>query len=168
MTTKIKLYGWRILGSAVAALLMLSAQPAHSQTLGVLYSFGALANDGFTPTAGVIRDSAGNLYGTTYNGGTYGYGCVYKITATRKESVLYSFTGGKDGNFPNAALLRDTANNLYGTTAEGGTYGGGTVFKLDTTGKETVLYSFGATPTDGFFPLGSYPRCGGKLLRSDL
>ena len=96
---------------------------------------------GRVPSAGVIRDSAGNLYGTTIEGGTAGWGVVYKLDASGQETVLYSFMGGADGGDPYAGVIRDPAGNLYGTTLFG-TYGSGNVYKLDTTGRETVLYSF--------------------------
>jgi uncharacterized repeat protein (TIGR03803 family) len=110
----------------------------------------------------VIEDAAGNLYGTTYLGGANNVGTVFKVDSTGHETVLYSFcpAGGAcaDGAYPEAGLIEDTESNLYGTTYEGGVNGahrafpGGTVFKLDTTGHETVLYSFcsAANCTDGF------------------
>jgi uncharacterized repeat protein (TIGR03803 family) len=88
----------------------------------------------------VIRDSAGNLYGTTNGGGTYA-GVVYRLDPTGSETVLYTFTGGADESFP-AGVIRDSAGNLYGTTQQGGTGYAGVVYKLDTAGDETVLYSF--------------------------
>jgi uncharacterized repeat protein (TIGR03803 family) len=122
----------------------------------VLHSFGGV--DGSHPTAALIHDSAGNMYGTTSNGGATGFGTVFKLTTTGTETVLYSFTGGTDGKFPEGRLVRDTSGNLYGTTSEGGvvncknfTVGCGVVFKLDATGAETVLYSFGGT-SDGAEP----------------
>jgi len=72
-------------------------------------------------------------------------------------SVLHSFTGAEGGN-PDAGLIRDASGNLYGTTPKGGAHGLGTVFKLDTTGKETVLHSFAGYPTDGFGPFASLIR----------
>ena len=116
----------------------------------VLYSFTGGA-DGGTPTAGVIRDSAGNLYGTTYSGGTGGAGVVYELDAAGHETALYSFTGGADGGFPSAGVIPDSAGNLYGTTEYGGTAGLGVVFKLDTAGHQTVLYSF-TNSADGSQP----------------
>src|ERR1039458_9838760 len=112
----------------------------------VLYSFTGLA-DGCCPRAGVIRDSAGNLYGTTNRGGAlsgcvFGCGVVYKLNASGRETVLHTFTGGADGGDPNAGVIRDSAAKLYGTTGGGGTAGKGVVFKVDTSGNETVLYSF--------------------------
>jgi uncharacterized repeat protein (TIGR03803 family) len=119
----------------------------------VLHNFGGIG-DGAYPRAGLVQDAAGNLYGTTLFGGTSNFGTVFKVDTTGKETVLYSFTGGADGESPFAALLRDAAGNLYGTTVLGGAFTLGTVFKLDATGKETVLYSFaggtdGANPTAG-------------------
>ena len=116
----------------------------------VLYSF-ATGSDGQNPAAGLIMDGSGNLYGTTYNGGTNGVGTVFKITPTGTESVLYSFGTGLDGQAPYAGLIMDVSGNLYGTTPSGGTNGVGTVFKINPAGTESVLYSFG-TGSDGQNP----------------
>jgi uncharacterized repeat protein (TIGR03803 family) len=116
----------------------------------VLHSFKS-GSDGQYPTAGVIRDAEGNLYGTTRGGGStaclLGCGTVFKLSKMGKETILHLFTGAADGANPESGLIRDTEGNLYGTTYLGGkplctTYGCGTVFKLSKTGKETVLYSF--------------------------
>ncbi len=119
-------------------------QPALSATntpYSVLYTFKG-GTDGGNPQSGLVQGYSGNLYGTTKNGGAYGFGTVFEVISTGKETVLYSFTGGSDGKNPYGSLLLDSASNLYGTTVAGGAYGFGTVFKVDTTGKETVLYSF--------------------------
>jgi uncharacterized repeat protein (TIGR03803 family) len=78
----------------------------------------------------VIRDSAGNLYGTTAYGGSANAGVVYKLDTAGQETVLYSFTGGADGGTPWSGVIRDSAGNLYGTTQIGGNDNGGVVFKL--------------------------------------
>lgn len=141
-------------------------------TLGnytVLYSFTG-APDGAYPAAGLVLDSAGNLYGTTQGGGAANHGTVFKLDASNTETVLYSFTGAPDGDTPKAGLTLDAAGNLYGTTYSGGLLdcfepaGGlppsnkpiycGVVFKVDTTGTETVLHSFTGIP-DGALPLAS-------------
>jgi len=96
----------------------------------VLYSFTGGADGGY-PTAGVIRDSAGNLYGTTSNAyGTGGQGVVYKLDTAGNYTALYSFTGGNDGGTPFAGVIRDPAGKLYGTTRGGGKEGAGVVFRL--------------------------------------
>jgi uncharacterized repeat protein (TIGR03803 family) len=64
-------------------------------------------------------DAAGNLYGTTHNGGASGYGTVFQLTPVGALNVLYSFTGGSDGAYPEAGLISDMAGNLYGTTYAG-------------------------------------------------
>ncbi|HEV2382919.1 MAG TPA: choice-of-anchor tandem repeat GloVer-containing protein [Terriglobia bacterium] len=119
----------------------------------VLYSFTGPYTDGEGPQAGLVRDAAGNLYGTTAAGGNSGLGTVFKVDATGKETVLYNFTGTPDGSDPVDGLVRDSVGNLYGTTYGGGDYvcQCGTVFKIDPTGKETVLYSF-IGGTDGANP----------------
>jgi uncharacterized repeat protein (TIGR03803 family) len=75
------------------------------------------------------------------------------VDTTGAEAVLYSFMGGTDGGFPEAGLVRDAAGNLYGTTNRGGAFENGVVFKLDATGKETVLHTLterdGADPVSG-------------------
>jgi uncharacterized repeat protein (TIGR03803 family) len=96
----------------------------------------------------LIHDAAGNFYGTTMVGGRYNSGTVFKLDPAGNETVLYAFTGGADGQSPWANVVMDKNGNLFGTTAFGGVYGDGTVFELDTTGKQTVLHSFN-TPIDG-------------------
>lgn len=79
--------------------------------------------DGAFPYAGVVRDTSGNLYGTTAYGGTSDNGIVFKLNTSAKETVMYSFTGGTDGGVPRAPLVMDPAGNLYGTTYSGGIAG---------------------------------------------
>ena len=89
--------------------------------------------DGRFPWAGLIRDPAGNLYGTTLNGGIRSLlGVVFKLDTAGAETVLYSFTGGAEGANPYAGLAGDSLGNLYGTTADVGIQGAGNgaVFKL--------------------------------------
>lgn len=127
-----------------------------SGTETVLHVFSG-AGDGWNPTARLILDSAGNLYGTTGYGGACGNGTVFKIDAAGNETIIHSFAGGMDGARPNAGLVEDTAGNLYGTTQYGGEgcdgEGCGTVFRISTSGAETVIYRFGDVP-DGASPLG--------------
>ena len=141
------------LGS-LAILLVLAAAAAQGQTLTTLYSFTSGA-DGKQPYAGLVRDAAGNLYGTTQYGGIkrcpLGCGTIFKLDATGKETLLHSFTGGADGATPIAGLIRDSAGNLYGAASLGGHFKVGTVFKLDSAGTFTVLYSFTGAP-DGAQP----------------
>jgi len=136
----------------------------------VLYNFANSSNDGCGPTAGLIFDSAGNLYGTTGGGGVtncYGSGCgtVFKLAPNSRggwtESVLYSFTGtnGDSGN-PNTDLVFDHQGSLYGTTSGGGGsygYGCGAIFKLvpnpDGTWTEATIYVFACYPTDASLPI---------------
>jgi uncharacterized repeat protein (TIGR03803 family) len=127
-------------------------------TESVLHSFNADGKDGGVPFAGVIFDRAGNLYGTTALGGVYDYGTVFELTPNKDgswiESVLYSFDGNH-GRMPSGGLIFDAAGNLYGTTAIGGAYGYGTVFKLtpnkDGSWTESVLHSFNSA--DGYTPV---------------
>ena len=133
-----------------------------SGTETVLYSFCAQPSctDGSGPRAGLVLDTNGNLYGTTYGGGAYGGGTVFKVSASGTETVLHSFcaqAGCKDGSNPLADLVMDANGNLFGTTIKGGTNGKGTVFEVSANGSETVLYSFcsqagcrdGSTPKAG-------------------
>lgn len=108
----------------------------------VLYAFTGVAGDGKIPFAGLIRDSLGNMYGTTLGGGNVNsYGTIYKLDPTGKETVLHVFSG-TDGQWPWASLVFDKSGNLFGTTSFGGTNGDGTVFEVDVRGDETVLHNF--------------------------
>jgi uncharacterized repeat protein (TIGR03803 family) len=117
----------------------------------VLHSFRGYG-DGFEPGSGLIRDRAGNLYGSTRTGGSVGGGIVYKIDRNGGETLLHDFES-PDGVAPQGDLVRDSAGNLYGTTRDGGTNFLGVIFRLDPNGNETVLYNFnrrdGDHPTAG-------------------
>jgi uncharacterized repeat protein (TIGR03803 family) len=153
----------------VAAVVATGSAQAQTYTESVLHSFTG-PPDGASPVAGLVRDAQGNLYGTTFVGGdpACGAGCgtVFKVDTTGNETVLYSFTfAGEDGYDP-GGLVRDAQGNLYGTTSAGGASGKGTVFKVDTTGKETLLYSFswaGGYGADGAYPLGLVQDAQGNL-----
>src|SRR5580704_3702034 len=116
----------------------LLASLAQAQTFTVLYNFTG-GSDGGLVYAGVIRDAAGNLYGTASEGGDLacraGYGCgvVYEVNTAGTETVLYSFSPAPDGATPLTPVVRDDAGNLYGTTQYGGD-GGGTVFEINSAG----------------------------------
>ena len=150
------LYGTTLFGGASYHGTAFKLDRTGKET--VLYSF--LGGYGENPyDAGLIRDERGNLYGTTFSGGAFDKGAIFKLNTKGNETVLHSFTGTrKDGQYPEASLILDTAGNLYGTTSEGGGTGCGgtgcgTVFKLDTGGRETVLYSFKGK-ADGSYPGG--------------
>ena len=121
------LYGTTLYGGTNNLGTVFKVTPAGVET--VLYSFGT-GTDGQYPRAGLIQDASGNLYGTTFEGGTNGLGTVFKVTPVGVETVLYSFGAGIDGQYPYARLIQDASGNLYGTTFQGGTNGLGTVFKI--------------------------------------
>jgi len=139
---------------------LIPAQPAQAQTYKLLYSFHGW--DGTNPDAGLVRDTAGNLYGTAQWGGTYDNGTVYELNKKGSLTLLYSFCpngdGCTDGSSPVGGLIRDTQGNLYGTTAGGGSSNNGVVFTMNTGGTETVLYSFAGGATDGCIPQGNLLR----------
>ncbi|HXC09678.1 MAG TPA: choice-of-anchor tandem repeat GloVer-containing protein, partial [Steroidobacteraceae bacterium] len=118
----------------------------------VLHVFPKTGSDGEIPYAGVIQGSDGNLYGTTYFGGSSGFGTVFKVTPGGTETVLYSFAGGSDGEHPYAGVIQGSDGNFYGTTYQGGAGGYGTVFKITPSGTETVLHSFAGGSSDGANP----------------
>lgn len=130
-------------GSVSASSVTSVSVSCAAGTVTILYSFGAGATDGTHPQAGVVMDSAGSLYGTTYAGGVAGAGTVFKISPTGVETVLHSFTGdATDGGSPQAGLIIDSAGNLYGAAAGGGPKGGGIVFRIGPDGTESILHAF--------------------------
>src|SRR6266851_671078 len=129
------------------SLSVLSAGAGATPREHVIYSF---FNGCFNPSAPLIADEHGNLYGTAYNGGPNFAGCVFELSPSSdgswSEKTLHTFNI-TDGFQPVAALIFDKLGNLYGTASSGGTYGGGVVFELSPspTGEwtETALYNFG-------------------------
>jgi len=116
----------------------------------VLYAFTG-GSDGANPNASLLRDKAGNLFGTTIYGGAYGYGEVFELSKKGTIAIIYSFTGGTDGGNPLAYLIADSQGNFYSTAEIGGSDGVGVVFKVTPAGTESVLYSF-TGGSDGGYP----------------
>jgi uncharacterized repeat protein (TIGR03803 family) len=110
-------------------------------SFSTLYSF-TNGIDGAYPGAGLALGSNGNFYGTTYSGGPYGYGGIFKITPQGALTPLYLFTGGNDGSFSYATLAQGHDGDFYGTTSEGGgSKNGGVVFKLNAYSTAPILTS---------------------------
>src|ERR1039457_1394415 len=161
---------WRQVTGALAlaglvwAAAAIAAPPAQAQTYSVLHSFKGGTADGENPEAGLLMDKAGNLYGTTVDGPqcspapcTNFSGIVFKLGTTGTETVLHKFRGSPDGANPYGGLISDSAGHFYGISSAGGPSPSGVRFKLDTTGTETVLYSFKGG-ADGAFPYGRLLR----------
>jgi uncharacterized repeat protein (TIGR03803 family) len=123
----------------------------------VAYSFQG-GSDGANPIAGLVLDTSGNVYGTTYSGGSNGVGTIFQVNTNNVEKVLYSFgSGTTDGAYP-ASPLALSKGNLYGTTTLGGgssacTNGCGTLYSLSSNGTETVMHAFQGVMVDGAFPV---------------
>jgi uncharacterized repeat protein (TIGR03803 family) len=167
----------KFLQAALLLLVGLAAVPSGwAQTYTVLYSFTGGA-DGAFPEGGLLRTSAGRLYGTTIGVGDPQEGSVFEVSASGKFKLLHSFgAGGLGGASPSGNLVRDSAGNLYGTTSGGGAGAGfGTVFKLDKKNNFSVFYSFPAGGADGQSPSGLtldpagnlYGAAGGGLYTCD-
>jgi uncharacterized repeat protein (TIGR03803 family) len=143
---------------SVLACAAAIASGARAQTFSVLHTFQYFPH-GASPYAPLLSDANGNLYGTANGGGENNAGVVFKIDTDGKLTVLHTFTGGADGGNPCAGVVADSAGNLYGTTYQGGVAGAGVyhsgagvVYKIDTSGKFTVLYTFTGA-TDGSDPI---------------
>lgn len=166
------LYGTTITGGAVdgGTVFELTPKTGGGWTEKILHSFQNNGKDGYWPVASVIFDAAGNLYGTTYQGGTglctsndnvIGCGVVFELSPKTgggwTEKILHSFSYGTDGRFPYASVIFDKKGNLYGTTESGGVNGFyGTVFELIPKANgdwgEELLHSFDINGTDGYNP----------------
>ncbi len=153
-------------------IVFAAATSMAAQEETILANFGTTTSVGQSPD-GIVRDSAGNLYGTTYGGGVYGAGTVFKVSPTQNggwtTTYLYNFGSFPgDGVYPYAGLAMDSSGNLYGVTSQGGgqqcsdgynDFGCGTVFELSPSGSngewtETILYSFRSNANnDGYNPV---------------
>jgi uncharacterized repeat protein (TIGR03803 family) len=158
--------GLTIVAAAVMAAAFAPGDTAQAWTLKTLHSFCTETNcaDGSGPLAGLVMDSAGNLYGTAQFGGAYDRGVVFQLK--RKSGkwayrVLYHFcaqSGCADGSLPAAALILDTSGRLYGTAETGGVFNCGIVFRLTANARRTkwrisTLHDFCAAGNDGKFPV---------------
>jgi uncharacterized repeat protein (TIGR03803 family) len=167
---------YKFLAPVLFALLLTCASlPTQAQTYTVLHTFTGAPNDGQWPFGTLVRDAAGNLYGTTQEGGSgmcgqFSCGTVFMVNKSGNEVGVFSFNG-EDGGFPFAGLFRDTAGNLYGTTMEGGAHscGGdpcGTVFQLNKTGNKLRYYSFDGS--NGEFPQSTPVELSGSFYGTTL
>jgi len=153
------LYGTTLYGGGSTSAACTTDQPSGcgvvfkidaSWNYSLLHTFNGTPDAAWPLESDVTLDAAGNLYGTTSGGGASQWGAVYKIDSAGSESVLYSFTGGKDGAIPRSGLIRDGKGNLYGTASFGPISTSaqcnaatcGVVFKLAPSGTETVLFKF--------------------------
>ncbi len=102
----------------LAFVCFLATLAVHAQTYTIVHSFAGAPNDGASANGELTQDSAGNFYGTTEEGGANDVGTVFKMDVSGQVTTLYSFTDGSDGRAPQAGLLLDTQDNLYGTTQE--------------------------------------------------
>jgi len=138
-------------------------------TFASLYAFGNSAiEDGSQPTAGLVMDASGNLYGTTTQGGTNNYGTVFELSPTPKghwkETILHEFAA-LDGEYPATSLIFDFAGNLYGVAPQGGQFSCGTIFELSPSAGSwnfNAVYSF-SNSGDGCHPSGPLLDLNGNL-----
>jgi uncharacterized repeat protein (TIGR03803 family) len=143
-------YGTTYQGGSHGGGTIFKISPAGTlTTLDVLCNGSGPCN--YEPEAGLVLTSSGDLYGTSYGGGTNGYGTIFKITPDGALTTLYSFcsqAGCADGATPTSALIEATDGNLYGSTSAGGTNssscagGCGTIFQIRPGGTLTTLYRF--------------------------
>jgi uncharacterized repeat protein (TIGR03803 family) len=159
-------YGTTLVGGifGFGTIFELSPGSGGGWTETVLYNFTGTA-DGSQPTSSVVLDSSGNLYGSTEFGGTYcaPYGCgvTFKLSKSGgqwKETVLYTFTGGIDGGFPNGVVL-GAQGNIYGSAGTGGSLGNGVVFEVSRNSgggwTQSVIYNFTGGAVGGRAPNGT-------------
>jgi uncharacterized repeat protein (TIGR03803 family) len=119
--------------------------------LSALYSFTGDTPAGAIPYGGLVQGTNGNFYGTTFEGGSNGYGTTFRMTSTSAVTFLYSFDDGVDGANPYAGLMQGSDGNFYGTAYEGGSNSAGSVFKMTTSGAVASLYGF-TGGNDGGYP----------------
>jgi uncharacterized repeat protein (TIGR03803 family) len=169
------LYGTTDLGGSPefgdGTVFQLRPKTSGGFTFQTIHAFSQAKGDGGSPAGSVVLDAAGNLYGTTSNGGTAGCGIVYELSPTTeggiwKETILHNFQGNRDGCNSSGFVILDAADDLFGATASGGggvnnvfcNHGCGTVFELtrkaNGTFTEKVIHRFTGENEDGRNPLG--------------
>src|SRR5262249_9400013 len=142
----------RNLLAIVAAIIAIGCITVSAQTLTTLHSFNRA--DGSSPEAALVQGSDGNFYGTTPLGGAHAKGTVFKINATGNLTTLHSFSGSPgDDAIPIGGLVQGSDGNFYGTTASGGTFFQGTVFRITSSGAITVLHSLNSFLSEGAVPV---------------
>src|ERR1700677_1416022 len=145
------------LALVAGCMLLLSSAFLAAKNFKTLYSFSG-QDDGGNPSGPLFVDDTGTLYGAAFTSANgFGSGTIFKLTAKRKFSLLYSFPGqgghGADGAGP-LGFTRDASGNIYDVTEFGGVQNEyGVVFKLSATGRERVLHTFTGPPNDGAEPL---------------
>ena len=150
-------YGTTVNGGATGYGTVFKMLATSPYTVTLLHSFSTGTTDGQHPYAGLVQGTDGNFYGTTYAGGTTGYGVVFRILAASPYTftVMHYFSAATtDGEHPSCVLLQGTDGNFYGTTRAGGATGYGTVFKVLAASPYTLtlLHSFSSVTTDGETP----------------
>ena len=149
-------------------------QSAGVWSQNLLYSFTGGVNDGMYPASGLVRDSAGNLYGSTSNGGLNNNGTIFELSpnadGTWSYSIIHNFSygvnGSSDGSEPYGPLTMDSLGNLYGTTLQGGLWSYGTAFRLSFssgTSTEAILFNFTLDYSFAPNPVGVVPDAAGNL-----
>jgi uncharacterized repeat protein (TIGR03803 family) len=133
----------------IVFLLALGSSKVASQTYTDLHDFNCTV-EGCSPqfSSFLAQGRDGNLYGTTFDGGTYKYGTVFKATPSGTVTTLYNFDG-TTGAYPQAGLTLASDGNFYGTTQKGGAYNYGTIFGITPSGTLTVLHTFNGTDGGG-------------------
>lgn len=155
------LYGTVSSGAAGYGAVYELANSGGTWNESLIHIFTGGATDGAYPQDGsLVFDKAGNLYGVTYQGGSFGYGIVFELSLSGgkwTETILHNFAGyPKDGTYPTSGLVFDAAGNMYGTTYQGGSHNYGSAFIMTLSkGKwtEKVIHSFPAG-NGGDYPVG--------------
>jgi uncharacterized repeat protein (TIGR03803 family) len=158
---KVGIVRWLNALCLVVVVCFAAALPARAQTYTILHSFAGAPDDVTEPNGDLIQDAAGNLYGTSWRGGTHDLGVVFKLDTSGTVTILHNFTGA-DGSHPKGGLFQDPTGNLYGTTTAVGSNGLGTVFGLDTNNVITTLHSFKGG-SDGAQPFSTLVSVNGEL-----
>jgi uncharacterized repeat protein (TIGR03803 family) len=144
---------WNVLPAIVAAVITVGPISVSAQALTVLHSFNG--SDGQLAESALVQGTDGNFYGTTALGGDNHKGTVFKIDATGNLTTLHSFSGfPNDGATPIAGLVQGSDGNFYGTTALGGMFYQGTLFRITPAGAVTIVHSFSGLLGDGSVPMG--------------